>query len=68
MFAGLEGTRPILVEVQALIAAAPYGTPRRAVVGWDNNRLAMVMAGLEARGGLQFSGSDIYLNMAGGLK
>jgi DNA repair protein RadA/Sms len=68
VFAGLEGTRPILVEVQALIAAAPYGTPRRAVVGWDNNRLAMVMAVLEARGGLQFSGSDIYLNMAGGLK
>lgn len=68
VFAGLEGTRPILVEVQALIAPAPYGAPRRAVVGWDNNRLAMVLAVLEARGGLQFSGSDIYLNMAGGLK
>lgn len=68
VFAGLEGTRPILVEVQALIAAAPYGAPRRAVVGWDHNRLAMVVAVLESRGGLQFSGSDIYLNMAGGLK
>jgi DNA repair protein RadA/Sms len=68
VFAGLEGTRPILVEVQALIAPAPYGAPRRAVVGWDNNRLAMVVAVLEARGGLAFSGSDIYLNMAGGLK
>ena len=68
VFAGLEGTRPILVEVQALIAPAPYGAPRRAVVGWDNNRLAMIVAVLEARGGLAFSGSDIYLNMAGGLK
>lgn len=68
VFAGLEGTRPILVEVQALIAPAPYGAPRRAVVGWDTNRLAMIVAVLEARGGLAFSGSDIYLNMAGGLK
>ena len=68
VFAGLEGTRPILVEVQALVAPSPYGTPRRAVVGWDSNRLAMVIAVLEARCGLVFSGSEIYLNMAGGIK
>ena len=68
VFAGLEGTRPLLVEVQALVAPAPYGAPRRAVVGWDTNRLAMILAVLEARCGLQFSGSEVYLNMAGGLK
>src|SRR5690606_17330490 len=42
VFAGMEGTRPMLVEIQALVAPSPYGTPRRAVVGWDGNRLAMV--------------------------
>lgn len=68
VFAGLEGTRPLLVEVQALVAPAPYGTPRRAVIGWDVNRLAMILAVLEARCGLVFSGSEIYLNMAGGLR
>lgn len=68
VFAGLEGTRPLLVEVQALVASAPYGTPRRAVVGWDNNRLAMILAVLESRCGLMFSGCEVYLNMAGGLK
>lgn len=68
VFAGLEGTRPILVEVQALVAPSPYGTPRRAVVGWDANRLAMIIAVLEARCGLVFSGSEIYLNMAGGIR
>lgn len=68
VFAGLEGTRPLLVEVQALVAPAPYGTPRRAVIGWDTNRLAMILAVLEARCGLMFSGSEIYLNMAGGMR
>lgn len=68
VFAGLEGTRPLLVEVQALVAPAPYGTPRRAVVGWDTNRLAMILAVLEARCGLQFSGQEVYLNMAGGIR
>lgn len=68
VFAGLEGTRPVLVEVQALVAPAPYGTPRRAVIGWDSNRLAMILAVLEARCGLQFSGSEIYLNIAGGIR
>ncbi len=68
VLAGLEGTRPVLVEVQALVAPSPLGTPRRAVVGWDSNRLAMVLAVLEARCGIAFSGSDIFLNIAGGIR
>jgi DNA repair protein RadA/Sms len=68
VFAGLEGTRPLLVEIQALVAAPSFGTPRRAVVGWDSGRLAMILAVLDARGGLGISGHDVYLNVAGGLK
>ncbi|UCH72894.1 MAG: DNA repair protein RadA [Rhodospirillales bacterium] len=68
VFAGLEGSRPMLVEIQALIARSPLGTPRRAVIGWDSGRLAMVLAVLEARAGFQFSVSDVYLNVAGGLR
>ncbi|VAV97570.1 DNA repair protein RadA [hydrothermal vent metagenome] len=68
VFAGMEGTRPVLTEVQALIAPSALGTPRRAVVGWDSGRLAMVMAVLEARCGISFAGKDVYLNVAGGLK
>ncbi len=68
VFAGMEGTRPVLVEIQALVAPSNYGTPRRAVVGWDGNRLAMVLAVLEARCGLQIGPRDIYLNVAGGLR
>lgn len=68
VFAGMEGTRPLLVEVQALVAPAPYGAPRRSVIGWDQNRLSMILAVLEARCGLVFSGSEVYLNMAGGIK
>ncbi len=68
VFAGMEGTRPILVEVQALVAPAPYGAPRRSVIGWDQNRLSMILAVLEARCGLAFSGSEVYLNMAGGIR
>ena len=68
VFAGLEGTRPLLVEIQALVAPAGYGTPRRAVVGWDTGRLAMILAVLDARGGLGIGASDVYLNVAGGLK
>src|ERR1700744_2173192 len=68
VFAGLEGTRPLLVEIQALVAAAGYGSPRRAVVGWDTGRLAMILAVLDARGGVGISASDVYLNVAGGLK
>jgi DNA repair protein RadA/Sms len=68
VFAGMEGSRPVLVEVQALVAPSVYGTPRRAVVGWDSGRLAMVMAVLEARCGLGFATRDVYLNVAGGLR
>jgi len=68
VFAGMEGTRPILVEIQALVAPSALGTPRRAVVGWDQNRLAMVLAVLEAHCGLKLAGFDIYLNVAGGLR
>jgi DNA repair protein RadA/Sms len=68
VFAGIEGTRPVLVEVQALVAPAPLGTPRRAVVGWDATRLAMITAVLDARCGLSVGANDIYLNIAGGLR
>jgi len=68
VFAGIEGTRPVLVEVQALIAPAVLGTPRRAVVGWDGTRLAMIAAVLDARCGLSVGTNDIYLNVAGGLR
>ncbi|HYE52910.1 MAG TPA: magnesium chelatase domain-containing protein, partial [Azospirillaceae bacterium] len=68
VFAGIEGTRPVLTEVQALVAPSPLGTPRRAVVGWDGARLAMVLAVLEARCGLAIGANDVYLNVAGGLK
>ena len=64
----MEGTRPLLMEVQALVAPTAYGTPRRAVVGWDSGRLAMILAVLDTRAGIGIGGSDIYLNVAGGLK
>jgi DNA repair protein RadA/Sms len=68
VFAGMEGTRPVLVEIQALVAPSALGTPRRAVVGWDSARLAMITAVLDARCGFTIAGHDIYLNVAGGLK
>jgi DNA repair protein RadA/Sms len=68
VFAGIEGTRPLLVEVQALVAPSLLGTPRRAVVGWDSTRLAMITAVLDARCGLSVGANDIYLNIAGGLR
>jgi DNA repair protein RadA/Sms len=68
VFAGIEGTRPVLVEFQALVAPSGLGTPRRAVVGWDPSRLAMVVAVLETHGGLKLGSHDIYLNVAGGLR
>ena len=68
IFAGLEGTRPLLVEVQALVAESALGTPRRAVVGWDPSRLAMILAVLETRCGMRFATHDVYLNVAGGLR
>jgi DNA repair protein RadA/Sms len=68
VFAGIEGTRPLLVEIQALVAPSSLGTPRRAVVGWDSNRLSMVLAVLEAHCAVRLSGHDVYLNVAGGLR
>lgn len=68
VFAGIEGTRPVLVEIQALVAQSSLGTPRRAVVGWDSGRLSMVLAVLDARCGLSLAGQDVYLNVAGGLR
>ena len=69
VFPALEGTRPVLVEIQALTVRLSSGaTPRRAVVGWDSGRLAMVLAVLEARCGLSFSTAEVYLNVAGGYR
>jgi DNA repair protein RadA/Sms len=68
VFAGIEGTRPLLVEIQALVAPSSLGTPRRAVVGWDPSRLSMVLAVLEAHCGVRLGGHDVYLNVAGGLR
>jgi DNA repair protein RadA/Sms len=69
VFPALEGTRPVLVEIQALIVRLASGaTPRRAVVGWDSGRLAMLLAVLEARCGLNFSSAEVYLNVAGGYR
>jgi DNA repair protein RadA/Sms len=68
VFAGIEGTRPVLVEIQALVSPSALGNPRRAVVGWDSNRLAMVLAVLEARCGVNIGANDVYLNVAGGLR
>ncbi|MFN3516872.1 MAG: DNA repair protein RadA [Novosphingobium sp.] len=69
VFPAIEGTRPVLIEVQALIVRLQSGaTPRRAVVGWDSGRLAMLLAVLEARCGLNFSSAEVYLNVAGGYR
>src|SRR3954464_3954712 len=68
VFAGIEGTRPVLVEIQALVAPSSLGTPRRSVVGWDSSRLSMVLAVLEAHCGVKLGGYDVYLNVAGGLR
>jgi len=68
IFAGIEGTRPILTEIQALVASTYLASPRRTAVGWDSGRLAMILAVLESRCGLTFGNKDVYLNVAGGLK
>ena len=68
VFAGIEGTRPILVEIQALVSPSVMPNPRRNVVGWDSGRLSMLAAVLETRAGLPLSGNDIFLNVAGGVK
>ena len=68
VFAGIEGSRPVLLEIQALVGTSTYGTGRRAVVGWDANRLAMLLAVLEARSGIALGGRDVFLNVTGGLR
>ena len=68
VFAGIEGSRPILVEIQALIAPSNIPMPRRSVVGWDQNRLAMILAVLSVRYGLNLANYEVYLSVAGGLK
>jgi len=68
IFAGMEGTRPILVEIQALVSPSTMPQPRRAVVGWDNNRLAMILAVLQTRTGAKLADKEVYLNVAGGIK
>lgn len=68
VFAGIEGRRPVLVEIQALVAESSLGTPRRAVVGWDSSRLAMILAVLEAHCGVRLGAHDVYLNVAGGFR
>ncbi|MBS0271726.1 MAG: DNA repair protein RadA [Proteobacteria bacterium] len=68
VFAGIEGTRPLLVEIQSLITTSSLATPRRAVVGWDSGRLSMILAVLEARCGLVCGNRDVFLNVAGGLR
>jgi DNA repair protein RadA/Sms len=68
VFAGLEGTRPVLVEIQCLLSANAGGSPRRSVLGWDSSRLSMILAVLETRCGVRFNQTDVYLNVAGGLR
>ncbi|WP_031549089.1 DNA repair protein RadA [Parvularcula oceani] len=68
VFAGIEGTRPVLCEVQALVSPSTLGAPRRAVVGWDSARLSQLLAVLDARCGLDFGRHDVFLNVAGGMK
>ena len=64
----MEGTRPVLVDLQALIAPTAFGTPRRQALGFDYNRMALLLAVLEKRAGVHLSGSDAYVNVAGGIK
>lgn len=68
VFAGMEGTRPLLVEIQALVSPSGMSTPRRATVGFDSNRLAMILAVLETRAGMRFADKEVFLNVAGGMR
>ncbi len=68
VFAGIEGTRPVLTEIQALVTPSTLGTPRRTVVGLDSGRLSTILAVLEARCGIPFAGLDVFLNVAGGMR
>lgn len=68
VFAGMEGTRPVLMEIQALVSPSGMSTPRRATVGFDSQRLSMILAVLESRADLRFADKEVYLNVAGGLR
>ena len=68
VFAAMEGSRPVLAEIQALASVSAYGTPRRSVVGWDSSRLAMLLAVLETRCGVSLAGRDVYPSIAGGYR
>lgn len=68
VFAGIEGTRPVLTEIQALVAPSTLASPRRTVVGLDSGRVSTILAVLEARCGIPFTGLDVFLNVAGGLR
>jgi len=68
VFAGIEGTRPVLTEVQALVAPSTLASPRRTVVGLDSGRVSTILAVLEARCGIPFTGLDVFLNVAGGMR
>lgn len=68
VMATMEGTRPMLIEVQALLAPTPFGLPKRTGIGIDYNRLALLMAVLEKRGGLSISNQDAYVNIVSGIK
>ena len=64
----IEGTRPVLLEVQALAAKAGYGTPQRVATGYDQRRLALLLAVLDKRAGLSFSQLDVFVNVVGGIR
>ena len=68
VLAGVEGTRPLLLEVQALTVEAKYGSPRRTAIGFDGTRLALLLAVLERHGGLKLASHDVFLNVAGGAE
>lgn len=68
VFAGIEGTRPVLTEIQALVAPSPLASPRRTVVGLDSGRVSTILAVLESRCGIPFTGLDVFLNVAGGMR
>ncbi|HEY0275320.1 MAG TPA: DNA repair protein RadA [Paenirhodobacter sp.] len=68
VFAGIEGTRPVLTEIQALVAPSTLASPRRTVVGLDSGRISTILAVLESRCGIPFTGLDVFLNVAGGMK
>src|SRR5438094_6423552 len=64
----MEGTRPVLVEIQALASRAGFGTPQRVATGLDHRRLAVLLAVLERRGGLPFGALDVFVNVTGGAR